>query len=166
MEKKNVRTRTANSEPLLLQGEQRVDGLEIGTSGMITEAWSVFAGAVYLNSEYEQSLNALEFGQELLLTPDLSASLWTTYALPFGLTVGLGAQYTDDIVRSRTAAGELGVPDRVLIDAMASYALNDSVSFRLNATNLADKEYVDRFGGGHYVPGAGRTISVTANFGF
>ena len=42
----------------------------------------------------------------------------------------------------------------------------DAVALRLNATNLTDEEYVDRFGGGHYVPGAGRTVSLTANFTF
>jgi catecholate siderophore receptor len=111
-------------------------------------------------------LNTIELGQELLLTPDLSASLWTTYALPFGLTVGIGAQYSDDIVRARTAIREFVVSSRVLIDAMASYTINKQISLRLNATNLADKEYVDRFGGGHYIPGPGRTVSLTANFGF
>jgi catecholate siderophore receptor len=54
----------------------------------------------------------------------------------------------------------------VLIDAMASYTVNRQISLRLNATNLADEDYVDRFGGGHYVPGPGRTVSLTANFGF
>ena len=76
--------------------------------------------------------------------------------MPFGLTVGAGVQYIDDIVRTRTAAlGEVTVPATVLFDAMASYAISDTISLRLNATNLADEEYVDRFGGGHYVPGAG-----------
>jgi catecholate siderophore receptor len=166
MEKTNVRTRNANSEPIVLLGEQRVDGIEVGASGMISEAWSVFAGAVYLDSKFEQSLNAIEVGQELLLTPDLSATLWTTYALPFGLTIGIGAQYADDIVRARTATREFVVPSRILVDAMASYTVNEKVSLRLNATNLTDKEYVDRFGGGHYIPGAGRSATLTATFGF
>jgi catecholate siderophore receptor len=54
----------------------------------------------------------------------------------------------------------------VLFDAMASYAMNETVSFRLNVLNLADEEYVDRFGGGHFVPGAGRSVQLTANFNF
>jgi catecholate siderophore receptor len=166
MEKTNVRTRSVNTDPIVLEGEQKVDGIEVGASGMITDAWSVFAGVVYLDSETENSLNAIEVGEELLLTPDFSASLWTTYALPFGLTLGIGAQYNDDIVRSRTATTENVVPSRVLVDAMASYAVTEKISLRLNATNLADKDYVDRFGGGHYVPGAGRTASLTAIFDF
>jgi catecholate siderophore receptor len=166
MEKQNIRTRSVNSDPLVLRGEQQIDGIEVGASGMITQSWSVFAGAVYLDSEYSRSLNAIEDGEDILLTPDFSANLWTTYVLPFGVTIGIGAQYTDEIVRARTATGEFVVADRVLIDAMASYSVNDKISLRLNATNLTDKEYVDRFGGGHYIPGAGRTVSLTANLGF
>jgi catecholate siderophore receptor len=97
----------------------------------------------------------------------LSANAWTTYVLPFGLTVGLGAQYIDEMVRSRSATlGELVVDSYVLLDAMASYQMNDTVSLRLNVINLADEEYVDRFGGGHYVPGAGRSVQLTAALSF
>jgi catecholate siderophore receptor len=79
----------------------------------------------------------------------------------------MGLQYLDDVVRSRSATlGELVVDGYVLVDAMASYEVNKSVSLRLNALNLADKEYVDRFGGGHYVPGAGRTVQLSAYLSF
>jgi catecholate siderophore receptor len=167
MEKKNVRTRLLNTDPYVLDGEQVVRGVELGVAGSVTRAWSVFSGFVYLDSEYKHSVNTLDVGQELLLTPDFTFNAWTTYALPFGLTIGAGMQYTDDIVRTRTAAlGEVTVPGHWLFDAMASMQVNDSISVRLNATNLADEEYVDRFGGGHYVPGAGRTLSLTANITF
>jgi catecholate siderophore receptor len=166
-EKTNLRTRNANSDPFILNGEQVIDGLELSASGMLSDAWSVFAGASFLDTEYKISANGLEQGQELTLTPDFSANAWTTYILPIGLTVGLGVQYIDDVVRSRSATlGELVVDGYVLFDAMASYQVNDMLSLRLNATNLADEEYVDRFGGGHYIPGAGRTVSLTASFAF
>jgi catecholate siderophore receptor len=167
MKKTNVRTRETNGDPWVLDGEQRVDGIELSAAGSITPAWSVFAGIAYLDSEYTSSANALEQGRELLLVPDVSFNVWTTYVLPFGLTVGIGAQYTDDIVRTRSdALGEVKVPGYWLFDAMASYQLTDSIALRLNATNFTDREYVDRFGGGHFVPGAGRAVSLTATFTF
>jgi catecholate siderophore receptor len=166
-EKTNLRTRNANSDPFILNGEQRIEGLELSASGMLTDAWSVFAGASFLDTEYKISANGLEQGQELPLVPEVSANAWTTYVLPFGLTVGLGLQYIDDMVRGRNATlGELVVDGTVLVDAMASYQLNDMVSLRLNVINLADEEYVDRFGGGHYVPGAGRSAQLTAYISF
>ena len=36
------------------------------------------------------------------------------------------------------------------------------MTLRFNATNLIDEQYVDRVGGGHYVPGPGRQMMVTA----
>ena len=40
------------------------------------------------------------------------------------------------------------------------------MALRLNATNLADEEYIDRVGGGHFVPGPGRRVSLTASIKF
>jgi catecholate siderophore receptor len=166
-EKTNLRTRNLNSDPFILDGEQVIEGVELSATGMLSSAWSVFAGASWLDSEYKFSANPLDQGQELPLVPEFSANAWTTYELPFGLTVGLGVQYNDEVVRSRSAAlGELVVDSSALFDAMASYVMNDTVSLRLNVLNLADEDYVDRFGGGHYVPGAGRSVQLTAYLTF
>ena len=166
-EKTNLRTRNLNSDPFILNGEQIIEGVELSATGMLTSSWSVFAGASWLDTKYEFSANGLEQGQELPLVPELSANAWTTYVLPFGVTVGLGVQYTDDMVRARNATlGTLVVDSSVLFDAMASYQMNDMLSLRLNVLNLADEEYVDRFGGGHYVPGAGRSVQLTAFLSF
>jgi catecholate siderophore receptor len=32
--------------------------------------------------------------------------------------------------------------------------------------NLADERYIDRLGGGHFVPGDGRSAVLTASFSF
>jgi len=166
-EKTNLRTRNFNSDPFILNGEQIIEGVELSATGMLSSAWSVFAGASWLDTDYKFSANPLDQGQELPLVPEFSANAWTTYELPIGLTVGLGVQYTDDLVRSRTTErGELVVDSSVLFDAMVSYQLNDTVSLRLNVLNLADEDYVDRFGGGHYVPGAGRSAQLTAYLTF
>jgi catecholate siderophore receptor len=166
-EKTNLRTRNLNTDPFILDGEQRIRGVELSVAGAINEAWSVFAGASFLDTEYKYSLNALDQGQELPLVPEISANAWTTYVLPFGLTVGLGVQYIDDMVRTRNATlGELVVDGVTLVDLMASYQVNDVLGLRLNVLNVGDEEYVDRFGGGHYVPGAGRSAQLTAVVSF
>lgn len=167
-EKENVRTRSGldNAESYVLSGKQRVRGVELSATGNLTDAWSVFGGIVFLDSEYVSSRNEIEQGQELLVTPDVSFSAWTTYAFPVGLIIGAGVQYTDEVLGRRTADVQITTPDYWLLDAMAAYQLTDTIALRLNATNLTDEEYVDRFGGGHYVPGAGRTVSLTANFTF
>ena len=38
------------------------------------------------------------------------------------------------------------------------------LTLRLNAFNLFDKRYADQIGGGHFVPGPGRSVLATLSF--
>ena len=49
---------------------------------------------------------------------------------------------------------------------MVKYKVTENIDLRVNVYNLADEEYIDRVGGGHFVPGAGRSATVTASFRF
>jgi catecholate siderophore receptor len=49
---------------------------------------------------------------------------------------------------------------------MAAYTFNDRFTLRLNVTNLADERYIDRVGGGHFVPGTGRSAALTTALKF
>src|SRR5262249_28090216 len=80
----------------VLQGEQRVYGAELSVNGNITREWNVFAAYTYLDSEIVESNTPAEVGRELENTPKNSVSLWTTYRLPFKLTVGGSARFIDD----------------------------------------------------------------------
>ena len=62
----------------------------------------------------------------------------------------------------RNATNTTSVPSYWLINSTASYAVNSHLTLRVNGNNLADAEYVDRIGGGHYIPGPGRQVMVTA----
>ena len=86
--------------------------------------------------------------------------MWTTFDLPGGVGVGGGAQFMDSVFRNAT--NTTSVPSYWLINATASYAVNSHLTLRVNGSNLADVEYIDRIGGGHYIPGPGRQVMVTA----
>jgi catecholate siderophore receptor len=165
-EKTNARTEDPAdaTDIIVLEGEQRVDGIEIGAAGKITEKWQVYAGYAFLVSEITKSRNAAEEGNELNNTPKNTFSLWTTYDLPWNLQVGGGAQYTDSRFTSNLNTRE--APSYVLFDAMAAWNVNRNFTLRLNVYNLADEEYIDRVGGGHFVPGAGRSAVLTASLKF
>ena len=45
---------------------------------------------------------------------------------------------------------------------MLNYQVNDNFSVRLNVYNLADERYIDRVGGGHFVPGPGRSAAIVS----
>ena len=53
----------------------------------------------------------------------------------------------------RNAQNTLQVPSYWLVNATAAYPISSKLTLRLNAYNLADEDYVDRVGGGHFVPG-------------
>jgi len=166
MEKVNARTPGINPDdpPTVLQGEQRIDGVELGLTGSLTSRWSTFLGYTFLDSEVIKSNTPAEVGSQLTNTPEHSASLWTTCRLRRGLEIGGGAQYVGERLNNLTT--RRFAPDYLLFDAMASYDFNQRLTLRLNAYNLADERYIDRVGGGHFIPGAGRSVALTTSLKF
>jgi catecholate siderophore receptor len=53
-----------------------------------------------------------------------------------------------------------------VVDAMASYRLTETVALRLNIYNLTNTYYFERLGGGHLVPGPGRSLLLSTSFRF
>ncbi|MFZ9682431.1 MAG: TonB-dependent receptor [Cephaloticoccus sp.] len=166
-EKTNARTPgvNLNDPPTVLQGKERVDGVEFTAAGNLSRAWTVFAGLALMDSQIVASNTAGLAGQEFGLTPKTTFNLWTTYALPFGLTIGGGAQYMDSVFRNTSVNAET-IPSYWLFNAMLAYPVNDRISLQLNATNLFDEAYIDRVGGGHHIPGQARQVILSARFSF
>jgi catecholate siderophore receptor len=161
-EKTNARTPGVNAgdPPTVLAGEQTVSGFEVGISGRLRRWWTAIANYSHMNSTIEESNVAAELNQNLALTPENTLSVWTTFELPGRIGLGGGAQYMDSVFRNATNTAS--VPSYWLINTMASYDVNSHLTLRMNASNLADVEYIDRVGGGHYIPGPGRQVMVTA----
>ncbi len=161
-DKTNARTPGVNpgDPPTVLAGKQRVSGFEVGVSGRVRRWWTTIVNYAHMRSSIEASNTAAEIDQNLALTPEHTLSLWTTFDLPGGVGVGGGAQFMDSVFRNAT--NTTSVPSYWLINATASYAVNSHMTLRFNATNLADEQYVDRVGGGHYIPGPGRQVMVTS----
>ena len=154
-EKTNARTPGVNpgDPPTVLAGEQRVSGVELGASGRLTERWTVFGGYAFMDSEIAASNTPAEIDNALALTPEHTFSLWTTFELPWDVSLGGGAQYMDAVFRNATNTAV--VPSYWLINALASYEVNQHLTLRLNAEQpRPTSSYVDRVGGGHYIPGA------------
>ena len=136
-----------------------MEGFEIGASGSLTRNWTAFFGYTYMDSEILESNNAAEVGNEFGNTPDHSLSLWTTYRIGRAFEVGGGVQYVGDRFNNNTSTRI--APGYWLYDAMVSYDITERLTLRLNGTNLADEKYIDRVGGGHFIPGAGRSVALT-----
>jgi catecholate siderophore receptor len=147
----------------VLEGEQRVDGFEIGFAGRITDAWTLSGGYAHLDSAVLASTEG-DVGNELGNTPRDSASLWTTYEFSDAWQAGFGMQHVGS--RFSNTSNTRMAKSYTLYDAMVGFKVSDTLSLRLNGYNLSGKDYVDQVGGGHYTPGADRTFMLSADFSF
>lgn len=152
-------------------GKKRVQGIELGAAGAITDAWGVSAGFTTMDTSVLSGPAITASGENVLTyTPKNAFTLWTSYQLPFGLTIGGGARYNGKL--SRGTDGAIGTPAYAdaywVVDAMASYRINKNVELQLNVYNLFDQEYVAAINksGYRYTPGIPRSARITANFAF
>ncbi len=165
-DKTNARTQDPAdpTDVVVLDGEQRVQGIELGFTGAVTDTWHITGGYTYLDSEILESRSAAEVGKELSNTPENSFSLWSVHDIPGGFQFGLGTNFVDTRFNNNTNTRE--ADSYWLYNAMLGYVVNENLSVQLNVYNLADKEYLDRIGGGHAVPGTGRSVTLSTRFVF
>ncbi|GLK60980.1 MULTISPECIES: TonB-dependent receptor [Azotobacter] len=173
-------------------GKQVVYGLELSATGKLTENWSVFGGLMLMESERRHSTrmdqvrrnaNPADYGShsrtdgdDLAFTPEVSASLWTTYRLPFGLTVGGGLQHVGSSYLGRPddanriiANGLYGkLPSYTIYNLMASYDINQNIGIRMNVDNLTNEEYPvsSNWNGTRVAWGSPRLVQVSTDFRF
>lgn len=151
--------------------EKRVQGIELGMAGQLTPNWSVSAGYTLQDAKVSAGPSITNDGSNnLSYTPRNAFSLWSTYKLPHGFTLGGGARYVGGLTRGTDGAA--GTPDGTesywVFDAMAGYRVNKNLNLQLNVYNLFDKDYVASINksGYRYFPGAPRSFILTANFSY
>lgn len=167
------------TNPTVVQqfGKKRVDGIELGIVGQLTDAWQITAGLAKMDTEITEGNstgNSNITGSAINWSPELTFTSWTTYQFPFGLGIGGGVRYTDTVFRSTNGALSpatnplISAPDYWVLDAVVSYTFNEKYTVQLNGYNLADEEYVASLnnGGSRYVPGTPRSALLTLNARF
>lgn len=166
VDKMNARTPGISpADPVqVLEGRQRVSGVEMGATGSLTRAWRVMGAYTFLASRTVESNATGETGKELVNTPRNSFNLWSTNDLPRGFNVGGGMRFVGR--RFGNTINTRFVDSYWTFDAMASMPLSKHVDLRLNLYNLTDAYYFDRLGGGHLVPGPARSASLSTSFRF
>ena len=130
--------------------------------GRLTDRWEVLGNVGYLDSEF-RSQGEANNGRRLILTPETSGSVWSTYRLPVGdgLSVGGGVRFTGSSFIN--AANTIRLPAFHVVDALAEYPVNAYLSLRLNVYNLTSERYIRSINnnGGRYNPGYPRSAAVT-----
>ncbi|MNN31753.1 putative TonB-dependent receptor BfrD precursor [compost metagenome] len=153
------------SQSMVLDGEQRVQGVELGFSGNLTAKWKVFGGYTYMDSEVRKSNVATDEGNQMPQTPENNFTVWTTYDVLQDFTIGGGATYVDE--QFGNTANTVMIPSYWRYDAMAKYVLSKNVDLQLNVQNLTDERYFDQVYSTHMAHVApGRTALLGVNFHF
>jgi len=166
-EKENARVPNPTNAILnVLGGDFRVDGLELGAVGRITDAWQIQAGYAYLDSSVVKSAaGAAPAGSPLMNTPKHTVTAWTTYNLGGGWEIGGGGRYASSQF-TQNAPPVKTVPGFFTADAMAKYTFSQKLSVQLNVNNVFDKYYYDQLHFFHVVPAEGRTALLSVNLNY
>ncbi len=182
------------ASPTVLQGygKQIVEGVEIGVYGSPTDAWTIFAGVLVMDSERQHSAyldaarreaNPNDYGavlrtsgDELAFTPRRSANLWSTYRFPFGFTIGGGVRYVGDSWVGRPddadriiPNGTFGkLPSYTVTSLMVSFEASERLFVRLNVDNVTDELYAisTNWPAERVFLGAPRSYLLSADFTF
>ncbi|MGH8493166.1 MAG: catecholate siderophore receptor Fiu [Moraxellaceae bacterium] len=156
-------------------GKREIQGVELGAVGNITDAWQLSLGVATMDTEItEGTTGNSSAGAATRWSPDLTATLWTTYALTSDLTVGGGARYISEQKRVVDPTAVLAssnmpeIPAYWVVDAMASYKLLKNLTVRGNIYNLLDEEYISSLNnsGARMMLGAPLYASLSLDFQF
>lgn len=146
---------------------QRNQGIELGITGRITDAWLINAAYTYMDSETRESATAGAVGKRVAYVPRHAASIWTSYEFnrgePWNLTVGGGIFWRSSAYLNNTNTTE--VPENFSLDAVISHRINDNLTVSLNGFNLTDHRNYETLSARTRVA-PGRTILATVGVSF
>ncbi|MBA2771038.1 MAG: TonB-dependent siderophore receptor [Sphingomonas sp.] len=150
---------------LVLTGEQRSRGLELGLERSISDRWQVSAGYALQKAKITQTTTAAPEGREVPIVPRHTFSLWNRYDVNQQIGVGLGVIARTKSFASISNAVEL--PGFARVDAAAFYKLARGVEAQVNVENLLGDDYFPTaHNDNNIAPGAPRTVKATVRFGF
>jgi catecholate siderophore receptor len=156
-------------------GKRRVEGVELGAVGQLTDKWNITAGIATMDASIKQGTTGNNAaGAATRWSPDVSATLWTTYKFNDALTVGGGARYMSKQKRVIDPSVDVAlqnvpsIPSYTVADAMLSYKVSKNVSLQLNVYNLFDKFYINTLNnsGARLGLGVERSAQLSANIMF
>ncbi|MBC7577271.1 MAG: TonB-dependent receptor, partial [Tardiphaga sp.] len=143
-EKTNAReTSGAN---IIAGAEYRIRGIDLGVGGKITDKWSVFAGAVFMESRVEKSIDPAQVGVQLANIAHESFNMLTKYKITDPWEIGGQATYASKIYGGTLGATTGNVlPEHWRFDAFTEYRFNRNIKAKLSVNNIFDTVYYDAF---------------------
>jgi len=145
---------------ILVDG-QRTEGVELGVSGQIGEAWSIQGGYAYQDGELTDQLG----GNRLAQLPKHVASVWNKYEFGNSFSAGLGIIHQTEMFAA--ADNLVTLPGFTRVDAALFYRLSERLRMQVNVENVLDEEYyANAHSNNNITPGSPVAVraSLTASF--
>ena len=158
--------------------ENRVRGIELSLTGMITDKLTAQAGIAIMDAEVLKSATPEKVGKTLSNFADKSAFLQLKYQATDAFSFGGAAKYESERYAGQpdTAAGfnattgayNIPIPSYTVLDLFANYRINKNMDVRLNVGNVTDKDYyLAAYQSGSFLyKGDARNARVTLNYDF
>lgn len=163
-EKYNERNTDVDSatNQYLLSGKRHATGLEFNFAGRLSPAWEVFYNHTWIPNariDVSSATGNMKQGDRPGLTPEHSASLWSTYRVAPMWRVGAGLNYRGQQTPLINSA--LTTQAFTTVDAMVEHTVSDNTVLKLNVSNLSDKRYIDQVYSSFYIPGTPRRVELS-----
>jgi catecholate siderophore receptor len=137
---------TGPDNTIVPTGEYRVRGIDLGMGGKITERWSMFAGAVFMESKVLKSIDPASVGAQLANIAHQSFNMLTKYQISEPWEIGGQATYVSQIYGGTFAAINGNVlPSHWRFDAFTEYRFDKHLKAKVSVNNIFDTVYYDAF---------------------
>jgi len=158
-------------------GKNRVQGMEFGLSGNLTDKLSAQAGVALMKAKVIKSVNPANEGKTLSNFADNTAFAQLKYQLTPNFSFGGALKYEGkkyagqpDSAPGLTADGQYSqpVPSYSVLDLFANYRFNQDMDLRVNIGNVMDEDYylAGYRSGSFLYKGDARNVRVTLNYDF
>jgi len=150
---------------VILAGESRVQGFELGLAGNLAENLNVSLGYANLDGEVTATTNSAAQGTVLQQVPRHHVTAWARYDFNELLGGGLGLVHRSDQFASMS--NNVVLPAHTRVDAAIYAALSENISVQLNIENLLDETYyASAHGDNNIQPGVPFNASLGARVRF
>lgn len=143
-------------------GEQTARGIEVSIDTRITDAWRLYAGYAYTDTEVTEDTEGTK-GNTLRNVPKNTFALITQYDLESvlpGFSLGANLNFVD--ARPGDIENSFELPSHWQLDLNAAYRYSDRVSIRFQLDNATDEDvYTAAWSTAEVWPGAPRTWRVS-----
>ncbi len=138
--------RETSGANIIAGAEYRVRGVDFGVTGKVNERWSLYGGAVFMDSEVLKSIDPAQIGARLANIAHQSFNVLSKYKVTDPWEIGGQATYVSQIYGGTFGAINGNVlPSHWRFDAFTEYKIDANITAKLSVNNIFDTVYYDAF---------------------